>query len=127
MLKRQLKALHLNMIALGGAIGTGIFLASGYAIHTAGPGGALAAYLLIALMVYFLITSLGEMATHHPVTGSFCEYSSRYVNKSFGLGMSYNYWFNWGDYGGNGNFCGDHYYAILVSACFCILYFGHIF
>ncbi|WP_235603096.1 amino acid permease [Piscirickettsia litoralis] len=95
MLARNLRARHLNMIALGGSIGTGIFLASGYAIHVAGPGGALAAYSLIAVMVYFLITSLGEMATHRPTTGSFCEYSSRYVDPSFGLAMSYNYWFNW--------------------------------
>ncbi|OAJ33674.1 amino acid permease [Piscirickettsia salmonis] len=95
MLVRNLRARHLNMIALGGSIGTGIFLASGYAIHIAGPGGALAAYSLIAIMVYFLITSLGEMATHRPTTGSFCEYSSRYVDPSFGVAMSYNYWFNW--------------------------------
>ncbi len=71
MLLRNLKARHLNMIALGGSIGTGIFLASGYAISVAGPGGAIAAYSLIAIMVYFLITSLGEMATHKPTTGSF--------------------------------------------------------
>ncbi|WP_108650343.1 amino acid permease [Dongshaea marina] len=95
MLKRDLKARHLNMIALGGSIGTGIFLAIGYAVHTAGPGGSIAAYALIAIMVYFLITSLGEMATDRPTSGSFCEYSSMYVDKSFGVAMSYNYWFNW--------------------------------
>ncbi|MGF1742956.1 amino acid permease [Vibrio profundum] len=95
MLVRNLKARHLNMIALGGSIGTGIFLASGYAISVAGPGGAIAAYSLIAIMVYFLITSLGEMATHKPTTGSFCEYSTEYVNSSFGFAMGYNYWFNW--------------------------------
>ncbi|CAH0540340.1 Lysine-specific permease [Vibrio marisflavi CECT 7928] len=95
MLLRNLKARHLNMIALGGSIGTGIFLASGYAISVAGPGGAIAAYSLIAIMVYFLITSLGEMATHKPTTGSFCEYSTEYVNSSFGFAMGYNYWFNW--------------------------------
>ena len=57
------------MIALGGSIGTGLFVASGSAISTAGPGGALVAYLGIGLMVYFLMTSLGEMATYLPVTG----------------------------------------------------------
>ena len=95
MLIRNLQARHLNMIALGSCLGTGIFLASGYAIHVAGPGGALLAYSLISLMVFFLITSLGELATYRPTSGSFCEYSSLYVHKSFGFGMSYNYWFNW--------------------------------
>ncbi len=95
MLVRNLKTRHLSMIALGGAIGTGIFLGSGYALHVAGPGGALTAYCLIAIMVYFLMTSLGEMATYHPTSGSFCEYASRYVDESFGVAMSYNYWFNW--------------------------------
>ncbi|CAH0540721.1 amino acid permease [Vibrio marisflavi] len=83
------------MIALGGSIGTGIFLASGYAISVAGPGGAIAAYSLIAIMVFFLITSLGEMATHSPTTGSFCQYSTDYVNPSFGFAIGYTYWFNW--------------------------------
>ena len=64
------------MIALGGSIGTGLFVASGSAIATAGPGGAIAAYIGIGLMVFFLMTSLGEMATYAPVSGSFSEYAS---------------------------------------------------
>lgn len=95
MLAKTLETRHLNMIALGGSIGTGIFLASGYAISVAGPGGALVAYLLIAIMVFFLITSLGELSTYRPSTGTFCEYSGDYVNKPFGYAMSINYWFNW--------------------------------
>lgn len=59
-MKRSLKTRHLSMIALGGSIGTGLFVASGSAISTAGPGGALVAYLGIGLMVYFLMTSLGK-------------------------------------------------------------------
>lgn len=94
-LKRHLKQRHITMIALGGSIGTGIFVASGNAIHTAGPGGAIAAYLLIAAMVYFLMSSLGEMSALIPVTGTFCDYSSRFVEPAFGFAMSYNYWFNW--------------------------------
>lgn len=83
------------MIALGGSIGTGIFLTSGVAINQAGPGGALAAYLVISLMVFFLITSLGELSTCMPSTGSFCEYSGLFVSKPFGYAMGVNYWFNW--------------------------------
>lgn len=95
MLAKTLETRHLNMIALGGSIGTGIFLASGYAISVAGPGGALIAYFLISIMVFFLITSLGELSTHKPSTGTFCEYSGDYVNKPFGYAMGINYWFNW--------------------------------
>jgi hypothetical protein len=69
-LKRGLKARQINMIAIGGTIGTGLFISSGATINAAGPGGALIAYLLSGLMVYFLMTSLGEMATLLPVSGS---------------------------------------------------------
>ncbi len=61
-LRRALKARHLTMIAIGGSIGTGLFVASGATIAQAGPGGALLSYILIGLMVYFLMTSLGELA-----------------------------------------------------------------
>lgn len=57
-LRRELKARHLTMIAIGGSIGTGLFVASGATISQAGPGGALLSYMLIGLMVYFLMTSL---------------------------------------------------------------------
>ncbi|QOR47200.1 amino acid permease [Trueperella pecoris] len=94
-LQRGLRARHLNMIAIGGAIGTGLFVASGATISQAGPGGALLAYALIGAMVYFLMQSLGEMATYSPVVGSFGEYGTRYVSPSFGFAMGWNYWFNW--------------------------------
>lgn len=92
---RDLKTRHLSMIAIGGSIGTGLFLASGNAIHTAGPGGALVAYIAIGIMVYFLMTSLGEMATYMPVSGSFSTYASRFVDPAFGFALGWNYWFNW--------------------------------
>nr|WP_127849110.1 amino acid permease [Lacticaseibacillus hulanensis] len=92
---RELKTRHLSMIALGGSIGTGLFVASGSAIATAGPGGAILAYCAIGLMVYFLMTSLGEMATYMPVSGSFSEYASRFVDPALGFALGWNYWFNW--------------------------------
>ncbi|MDC0535878.1 amino acid permease [Francisellaceae bacterium] len=94
-LKRSLKSRHLTMMALGGTIGTGLLLASGAAVHDAGPGSAILGYLLVGIIVYFLMTSLGEMAAHSPTTGSFCEYSAKYVDKAFGFAMSWNYWLNW--------------------------------
>ena len=94
-LKRGLKARHLNMIALGGSIGTGIFLAMGDTINQAGPGGALVAYGLTGIMVYFLITSLGEMATFMPVSGSFSTYATKFIDPALGFALGWNYWYNW--------------------------------
>nr|WP_051405113.1 amino acid permease [Bacillus cihuensis] len=94
-LKRSLKARHLMMISLGGSIGTGIFLASGGAIHTAGPGGALLAYAAVGIMVYFLMTSLAEMAAYMPVAGSFKVYATNFVDPAFGFAIGWNYWYNW--------------------------------
>ncbi|WP_431028786.1 amino acid permease [Lysinibacillus sp. LZ02] len=94
-LKRSLKSRHITMISLGGTIGTGLFLASGSAISTAGPGGALLAYALIGVMVYFLMTSLGEMAAFMPTSGSFSTYATRFVDPAFGFALGWNYWYNW--------------------------------
>jgi lysine-specific permease len=94
-LHRRLKPRHIAMIAIGGSIGSGIFIASGTALNISGPGSTLIAYSIIGLMVYFLMTSLGEMATLLPSTGSFCDYAGRFVDPAFGFAMSYNYWFNW--------------------------------
>ncbi|AKP68058.1 amino acid permease [Companilactobacillus ginsenosidimutans] len=92
---RSLKTRHLSMIALGGSIGTGLFVASGSSISTAGPGGALIAYVAIGIMVYFLMTSLGEMATYMPVTGSFATYATKFIDPALGFALGWNYWFNW--------------------------------
>jgi amino acid permease len=83
------------MLAIGGSIGTGLFLASGTAIHQAGAGGAILAYAVIGIMVFFLMTSLGEMASYMPVTGSFSTYASRFVDPALGFALGWNYWYNW--------------------------------
>ncbi|MCY1293675.1 Lysine-specific permease [compost metagenome] len=94
-LKRTLTPRHLNMIAIGGSIGTGLFVASGATIAQAGPGGALLAFIVIGLMVYFLMTSLGELAASMPVSGSFSTYASKYVDEGFGFALGWNYWYAW--------------------------------
>lgn len=94
-LKKGLRARHMTMIALGGSIGTGLFLASGTAISTAGPGGALIAYVAVGIMVYFLMTSLGELATFMPDSGSFNTYAARFVDPALGFAMGWNFWYNW--------------------------------
>ena len=94
-LRRELRARHLSMIAIGGSIGTGLFLASGAIVASAGPGSALLAYALVGVMVYFLMTSLGEMAAHMPVAGAFQVYGSEFVEPAFGFALGWNYWYNW--------------------------------
>ncbi|MGL4990089.1 MAG: amino acid permease [Sarcina sp.] len=94
-LKRTLKTRHLTMIAMGGAIGTGIFLAMGDSINTAGVGGAFLAYSIIGVMVYFICTSLGEMATFLPESGSFGVYATKFVDPAFGFAIGWNYWYSW--------------------------------
>ena len=93
-LRRALSARHLTMIAVGGSIGTGLFVASGATV--ARPArGALLGYALIGIMVYFLMTSLGELAAAMPVSGSFSTYGARYVEEGFGFALGWNYWYNW--------------------------------
>jgi lysine-specific permease len=83
------------MIAIGGAIGTGLFFASGSAISQAGPGGAMLAYAIMGFAVYCMMQSLGEMATQLPIRGSFETYAERFVDPSLGFAVGWNYWFSW--------------------------------
>ncbi|KAF9431828.1 hypothetical protein BGZ76_011643 [Entomortierella beljakovae] len=94
-LQRNLQARHLTMISLGGTIGTGLFLASGSSIATAGPGYAQVAYTLIGTMVFCFMSSLGEMATFLPITGSINAYGTRLVDPAFGFMLGWTYWFSW--------------------------------
>lgn len=94
-LSREMKSRHITMISIGGAIGTGVFLASGATISTAGPGGALIAYLVIGAMIYFLMTSLGELSTYMPTSGSFETYGTKFVDPALGFALGWNYWFGW--------------------------------
>lgn len=94
-LHRSITARQLTMIAIGGAVGTGLFLASGGAIAQAGPGGALVAYAVMGLAVYCMMQSLGEMATQYPISGSFGAYADRFVDPSLAFAAGWNYWLSW--------------------------------
>lgn len=94
-LQRTMKGRHIRMIAIGGTIGTGLFVAMGGALSSAGPGGILLAYAAIGIMVYFLMMSLGEMSTLMPVSGAFETYASRFLDPALGFALGWNYWINW--------------------------------
>ncbi|KAJ5490121.1 Amino acid/polyamine transporter I [Penicillium expansum] len=94
-LQRRLKSRHLQMIAMGGAIGTGLFIGSGSAIATAGPVGALIAFAFIGSIVYSVMIALGEVATYLPIAGAFATYATRLVDPSLGFAMGWIYWFSW--------------------------------
>ncbi|PVV04036.1 hypothetical protein BB560_001473 [Smittium megazygosporum] len=94
-LQRSLKSRHMSMIAIGGTIGTGLFVASGASLAEAGPGGSLLAYIITGIIVYFVMSSLAEMSTFIPVAGSFNSFADRFVDPSFGFAIAYNYWYSW--------------------------------
>lgn len=94
-LKRHLRSRHMQMIAFGGSIGTGLFIGSGGVLASGGPGFLIIDFLLIGLMLYCVVMSLGEMASTLPVSGSFASYSTRFIDPAWGFAMGYNYWMQW--------------------------------
>jgi AAT family amino acid transporter len=74
-LARKLSARQVQMIAIGGTIGTGLFLGTGKSLATGGPASMLIAYLIVGAIVFVTMLSLGEMATFIPVAGSFCTFA----------------------------------------------------
>ncbi|KAI8376560.1 amino acid permease/ SLC12A domain-containing protein [Radiomyces spectabilis] len=94
-LKRTLKSRHLAMISIGGVIGQGLFLSSGANLAKAGPAGLLIAYAVVGFIVFWVAFQLGEIAAYIPISGSFTVYCRRFVDKSFGTVIGYNYWACW--------------------------------
>ncbi|KIJ13360.1 hypothetical protein PAXINDRAFT_81447 [Paxillus involutus ATCC 200175] len=91
--KRAMKSRHLTMLAIGGTIGTGIFLSAGLAISLAGPGSALLSYIVVGLFVYTVVIALGEMSAMYPVSGAFSVFGTRFVSPALGFTLGWNYWF----------------------------------
>ncbi|ASN04410.1 amino acid permease [Virgibacillus necropolis] len=99
-LKRQMKSRHLFMISLGGVIGTGLFLGSGFAIGEAGPLGAILAYLVGGLLMYLAMVCLGELSVIMPVSGSFQAHASKFIGPATGFVIGWVYWLSWALYVG---------------------------
>lgn len=85
------------MIAIGGSIGTGLFVGAGQALAIGGPGYLLAAYCLTSMLVYGVVTATMEIGTYLPVEGaSMAYYCSRYVSKSMGFALGWLYFYSFG-------------------------------
>lgn len=94
-LERKMESRHLTMISLGGVIGTGLFVSSGYTIHQAGPLGAILAYAVGSLLVYCVMVSLGELSVAMPYAGSFHMYAKRFIGPGTAFTIAILYWLNW--------------------------------
>ena len=93
-LARNLRNRHIQLIAIGGTIGVGLFLGSAKAIHAAGPG-LLLAYLLGGVVIFFIMRALGELLTYRPVAGSFATYAEEFCGPFAGFVTGWSYWFMW--------------------------------
>lgn len=93
-LRREMKGRHIFMITLGGVIGTGLFLGSGFIVNQAGPGGAVAAYLVGGVIMYLVMLCLGELAVAMPVAGAFQTYAHEFINPGAGFLIGWFFWLN---------------------------------
>jgi len=95
LLQQKMKPRHLQMIAVGGSIGTGLFVGSGSALSVGGPAGILVAWIIMGLMLVNVTQALGEMAILYPVSGGFYTLASRMLDPSFAFAMGWNYVLQW--------------------------------
>ena len=86
---------QIYQIAIGGTIGTGLFVGSGAALSNGGPVGLLLGYVIMGSVVYSMMVALGEMATMFPVSGSFTHYATRWLDPALGFALGYNYWYSY--------------------------------
>lgn len=92
--RRDLKHRHIQMIALGGALGTGLFLGAGGRLHAGGPGLAIV-YAVCGLIGYLMLRSLGEMVVHRPTSGSFASYSREFLGDKAAFFAGWIYFMAW--------------------------------
>ncbi|VWX35247.1 amino acid permease [Exiguobacterium oxidotolerans] len=93
--RRKMESRHIVMLSLGGVIGTGLFLSTGYTLEQAGRIGTILSYLLGALVVYLVMLCLGELAVHMPETGAFHSYATKYIGPGTGYTVAWLYWLTW--------------------------------
>lgn len=94
-LHRKLESRHIQFIALGGSIGTGLFVGSAKTLSSGGPGSVMLAYIITSVLIVCTVFALGELAATLPVQGSFATYSVRFIDPSWGFAMGYIFYINW--------------------------------
>jgi len=94
-LHRGLKARQISMIALGGAVGTGLIIGSGTALRRGGPLGILIGYAFLGFVCYLVMVSLGEMAAYLPHKKGFSGYATRFIDPAIGFALGWNYLFKY--------------------------------
>lgn len=92
---RKMSSKHLVTLSLGGVIGTGIFLSSGYLIQEAGAIGTIIAYVVGGFLATLVMMCLGELSVYHPNTASLHLYASKYIHPSLGFTVAWLYWLTW--------------------------------
>ncbi|MEC3994407.1 amino acid permease [Actinacidiphila sp. DG2A-62] len=92
--ERGLGSRQVRMIAIGGAIGTGLFLGAGRAIHQAGPGLVLI-YAVAGAVIFCIMRALGELLSYRPVAGSFADYAREFLGPFAGFATGWTYWLMW--------------------------------
>ncbi|AGO13470.1 AaceriACL135Wp [[Ashbya] aceris (nom. inval.)] len=93
-LKKDLQARHVSMIAIGGALGTGLLIGTGSSLMRAGPGSILIAYSIMGWVVFTVMSCLGEMAAYIPLDG-FTSYATRYADPALGFAVGWAYLFKY--------------------------------
>lgn len=88
-LHRGLKARHITMIAIGGALGTGLIIGTGKALAQAGPGSVFLSYSIVGFLVFIVMSALGEMAAWLPMSAGFTGYASRFCDPSLGFALGW--------------------------------------
>jgi amino acid transporter len=91
-LHRGLKSRHITMIAIGGAIGTGLIIGTGKALQQSGPGSILISYTFTGFLVWIVMCALGEMAAWLPHASGFSGYASRFCDPALGFALGWTYW-----------------------------------
>ncbi|KAI0887507.1 amino acid permease/ SLC12A domain-containing protein [Annulohypoxylon maeteangense] len=94
-LHTDLKGRHMQMIAIGGAIGAGLFIGSGSALYKGGPAALIIGYFIVGIMLLFTMQALAELAVLYPVNGAFYTYVVRFVDPSWGFAMGWDYAIAW--------------------------------
>ena len=90
-LTRGLRARHITMIAIGGAIGTGLIIGTGVALNRAGPASMLISYTIVGFLVWIVMSALGEMAAWLPLSSGFTGYAARFCDPALGFALGWTY------------------------------------